>query len=88
MVVMKSKPKAAKPRSRRGAKRPAAAKPSAGGSWRMSELPLDLQIELRDGIEQAERGEGLMDFDDAMAEAERLSDEMLAVLDRDTRPAE
>lgn len=80
--------KAAKPRARRGAKRPAEAKPSAGGSWRMSELPLDLQIELREGLGEAKRGEGLMDFDEAMAEAERLSDEMLAVLDRDSRPAE
>ncbi len=88
MTCMKAKPKAAKPHSRKGVKRPAATKPSAGGAWRMSELPLDLQIELLDAIEQADRGEDLMDFDEALADAERLSDEMLAVLERDSRPAE
>jgi hypothetical protein len=85
---MKAKPKAAKPRSRRGAKRPPETKPSATGSWRMSDLPLDLQVALRDAIEQAERGEDLQDFDEAMADAERMSDEMLTVLARDSRPVE
>lgn len=87
---MKPKPKAAKPRSaKQGSKRPARAKPSAGGAWRMSDLPLDLQVELRDRIEQADRGEDLQDFDEAIADGERMSDEMLAVLSRDPRrPAE
>jgi hypothetical protein len=89
---MKAKQKAAKPRSakkRRAAKRPVGAKPLAGGAWRMSDLALDLQVELRDRIEQAERGEDLQDFDEAIADAERMSDEMLAILSRDPRhPAE
>lgn len=54
----------------------------------MSDLPLDLQVALRDAIEQAERGEDLQDFDEAMADAERMSDEMLTVLARDSRPVE
>lgn len=51
----------------------------------MSDLPLHLQVELRDAIEQAKRGEGLQDFDDAIAEGDRLSDEMLSILSRDPR---
>ena len=81
---MKAKPKARVSRAgeRRAAKPTVAAKPTTG-TWRASDLPLDLQIELRDAIEQADRGEDLHDFDDAMKDAERMSDEMLAVLSRD-----
>ena len=48
----------------------------------MSDLPPDLQAELRDRIEQARRGEDLQDFDEAMAEAERMSDEILKLIAR------
>lgn len=55
----------------------------------MSDLPLHLQVELRDRIEQAKRGEGLQDFDEAITDADRMSDEMLSILSRDPRrPAE
>jgi hypothetical protein len=71
---------------KRGGKRPAKSTPKrAVGSWRVSDLPLDLQVELRDAIDQADRGEDLQDFDKAMDDAERISDEMLAVLARDNR---
>jgi hypothetical protein len=90
-LLMKPKAKAVKPSTRRSrkAKRPAGAKPSVTGAWRMSDLPLHLQVELRDAIEQAKRGEGLQDFDEAIAEGDRLSDEMLSILARDPHhPAE
>ena len=83
MSGVRSKPKSRV--AKKGTKRSSRAKASAGGAWRMSDLPLDLQVELRDRIAQAERGEDLHDFDEAMAEAERISDEMLAVLNRDPR---
>ena len=86
---MRSKPKAAKPRGARkgggGPKQEAEPRPSAAGSWRMSDLPLHLQVELRDAVEQAKRGEGLEDFDQAIDEGDRLSDEMLSLLSRDPR---
>ncbi len=51
----------------------------------MDELPTHLQVELRDRIEQAKRGEDLQDFDEAMADADRMTDEILAIVAPDTR---
>ena len=67
-----------KPKSPRSPKR----RLHAGGKWRMSDLPAHLQAELRDRIEQAKRGEDLHDFDEAMAEAERMTTEILKVINR------
>ena len=59
------------------------------GPWRIDDLPVQLQVELRDRVEQAKRGEGLEDFDEALADAERMTEEMLAVTTRHPpRPAE
>ena len=87
MDVMKAK---AKPKATtRGAPERKAAGPALGTAWRMSDLPLHLQVELRDRIEQAKRSEGLHDFDEAIADADRMSDEMLSIVASNPhRPAE
>ena len=64
------------------AKRKAPVKPKApasGDSWRMSDLPVSDQVELRDRLAQADRGEGLYEFDEAMAIAKRLTDRILKI---------
>ena len=78
------KPKS-KPKKAHGPRKGKPAKPSAE-LWRLSELPVHLQVELRDRVEQAKSGQGAHDFDEALADAERISDEMLSILSR--RPAE
>lgn len=82
----------AKPRPRR--KNPAAHKKaptkrrgiasdaSAGRGWRMSELPAELQDELRDRLEEAKRSDGSIPFEQALAEAERMADEIVVILNR------
>ena len=80
----KTKPRVAKAKSpkRRLAKR------SVLGSdlrWSIEELPAHLQVELRVRLAQAKRGEGLEDFDEALADADRMTDEMLAVATRNPR---
>ena len=50
-------------------------------TWRISDLPLHVQVELRAALDEARRGEGLQDFDEAIAEADQLVDEMFARLD-------
>jgi hypothetical protein len=52
----------------------------------MSDLPLHLQLELRDALEQAKGRKGLQGFDEALADGDRLSEEMLSLLSRDRRP--
>ena len=83
---MKAKVKAAKrrsPRKGRGVQPASESKPKATESWCRSDLPLQLQVELHDRIEQAKRGEGLEDFDDAIVDADRRSDQMLSIVSRD-----
>jgi hypothetical protein len=76
-VKRKAKPqKSGRQRTGRGTKRP------LGGKWRIKDLPPHLRVELRDRLAQAKRGEDLKDFDEAMAEAERMTDELLAVVAR------
>lgn len=82
--MKKKAAKAAKPRARKVA----AKTPKRGGSWRLDELPVHLQVELRDRSEQAERGEDLEDFDEAMADADRMTEEMLAIVREPRRPAQ
>lgn len=55
---------------------------AAGRGWRMSELPAELRDELRGRLEEAKRGEGSIPFDEAVAEAERMADEIVAILNR------
>ncbi len=62
----------------RKAKTPAIAKAPAP-HWRMSDLPVAEQVELKDRIAEAKRGDTLIDFDEAMEVADRLTDEVLAV---------
>jgi hypothetical protein len=58
------------------------------GAWRMKDLPAELQDELRDRLEEAKRGDSLIPFDEALAEAEQMADEIVAILNRaDTRRA-
>ena len=40
----------------------------------MSDLPLQQQVELRAALDEARRSEGLVDFDEAMADANGLVD--------------
>jgi hypothetical protein len=55
----------------------------------MSELPLQLQVELRDAMERIiERGEPGRDFDEAITEGDRLAEEMLSIPSRNPRPIE
>lgn len=48
-------------------------------AWRTSDLPASLQVELGARLMQAERGEGLLPYDDAMAEVDRMVEEILAI---------
>ena len=50
--------------------------PADQESWRLSELPEEQQAELLDRFAEAERGEGLLRAEEAMAAAKRLSDEI------------
>ena len=50
--------------------------------WRMKDLPAELQDELRDRLEEAKRGDSLIPFDEAVAEAEQMADEIVAILNR------
>jgi hypothetical protein len=66
-------------------------KPSAlpeGGRWRMSDLPPELQAELQKRLEEAKRGKGLIPFNRALEEAERMADEIVEILNRRDAPRE
>ena len=58
------------------AKRKASTAP-ADDKWRMSDLPLHQQVELREALDEARRGVGLVDFDEAMADAEKAVEALL-----------
>jgi len=49
-------------------------------SWRITDLPEELQVELRDRLAQAKRGEGLMDIEAALSQAEKTTEEILSIL--------
>jgi hypothetical protein len=51
---------------------------SREGTWRTDDLPEALQDELADRLLQAEHGEGLLPYDEAMAEIDRVAEEILA----------
>jgi hypothetical protein len=59
--------------------RPQVSTPAAEGAWRTSDLPAGLQAELGARVARAERGEGLLPYDEAMAEVDRKVEEILAV---------
>lgn len=48
----------------------------------MSDLPPEVQAELRNRLEEAKRGENMIDADEAMEQAERMADEILEILNR------
>ena len=52
---------------------------SSEAAWRTDELPESLQDELGVRLHQAERGVGLLPYDDALAEVDRMVEEILAV---------
>ena len=60
--------------------KPLAAIAPTGGRWSLGDLPAQLQVELRDRMAQAKRGEDLQDFDEALAYADRMADEILAAI--------
>jgi hypothetical protein len=84
---MKSRAKA-KAKSAAKPKKTPKRTPSVRGRWRMSDLPPEQQVELRDRLEESKRGDSLIPFDEAMDEAERMADEIVAVLDRERQPTE
>jgi len=47
-------------------------------TWRTDDLPAGLRAELFARLMQAEQGEGLLPYDDAMAEVDRMVEEILA----------
>ncbi len=49
-------------------------------SWRIADLPEELQVELRDRLAQAKRGEGLIGIEAALSQAEKTTEEILSVL--------
>ncbi|MCP4448192.1 MAG: hypothetical protein GY811_23070 [Myxococcales bacterium] len=51
-----------------------------GDSWRISDLPAELQKELSNRLEQAKRGEDLVDIEDALSQAGKTTEEILAIL--------
>jgi hypothetical protein len=48
----------------------------------MSDLPPELQVELRRRFDEAKRGESLVDADDAIEQAERMADDIMEILNR------
>ena len=50
-----------------------ATKRSPDRQWSIEDLPTHLQVELRDRIEQAKQGKGLKDFNEALADADRMT---------------
>jgi hypothetical protein len=63
----------------------AASADSRQGTWRTSDLPAGQQAELGARLIRAERGEGLLSFDDAMVEVDRMVEEILAVVPAPSR---
>lgn len=55
------------------------------GIWRIGDLPAGLDGELGARLAQAERGEGLLPYGDAMADVDRMVEEILAVAPSTTR---
>lgn len=49
-------------------------------SWRMSDLPEELQKELSSRLAQAKQGEDLIDIEDALSEAGKTTEEILAII--------
>ncbi len=52
-------------------------------TWRLEDLPADQQAELLDRYAQAERGEDLQDFDEAIKEADDMADKILSLIGHD-----
>jgi len=48
-------------------------------TWRAGDLSADMRAELGARLRQAEQGEGLLPYDEAMAEVDRMVEEILAV---------
>jgi hypothetical protein len=48
-------------------------------TWRMGDLPAGFQAELGARMIQAERGEGFLPYDEALADVERMTEEILAI---------
>ena len=46
----------------------------------MEDLPAKLRLELEQRLVRAERGEGLQDFDEALADADRMTEEILEIV--------
>lgn len=63
-------------------------KGSASGRWSSRKLPEESQRELDDRVRESERGKTLIAADDAMAEAERMADEVAEILGEEPRPRE
>jgi hypothetical protein len=54
----------------------------------MSELPLQLQVELRDAVEHVKAGEPLLEMNEALDKGDKLADEILAFASREPRRSE
>lgn len=52
---------------------------SREATWRTDELSQGLRVELGARLRQAERGEGLLPYDEAMADVDGMVEEILAV---------
>jgi len=79
---MKAKAKAKAPAKTSSKRRSTAAPRARSKRWRISDLPPELQAELNNRLEEARRGENLIPFDDAVAEAENMADEIVEILNR------
>ncbi len=49
-------------------------------SWRISDLPEELQKELSNRLAGAKRGENLVDIEEALSEASKTTQEILAII--------
>lgn len=73
-TVMKARRTAPLPRIAR-----VAAPESRDGAWHTSDLTKSQKAELGARLLQAEKGEGLLSYDEAMADVDRMVEEMLAI---------
>ena len=78
MNMMKAKTKKASKPVKKKAKRSAK---TSGGRWRLEDLPISQQVELKKRMEKTENGEGLLDFDEALKKADQLTEEILSLVD-------
>lgn len=73
---------AMKARTKKVAKSPSAKKPMhAQQKWRLEDLPLAEQVELEKRLRETENGKGLVDFDEALKKADRMTEEILTIVD-------